>query len=88
MDYQPKNHENRRDNQIESTKRTRKEKKMAMFHSQVLLNANLLKNLDPHEFCKNVGVTKAYHIEFKKMIAMARTLSELGYSIRRDKRIT
>jgi len=65
-----------------------KREKMAVFHSQVLLNADLLKNLDPHEFCRNVGVTKAYHIEFRKMIAVARTISKLGYSIRREKRQT
>jgi hypothetical protein len=62
-----------------------KREKTAVFHSQVLLNAELLKNLDPHEFCRNVGVTKAYHIEFRKMIAVARTLSELGYSIQKNK---
>ena len=58
--------------------------KMAMFHSQVLLNAAVLKNLDPHEFCKDAGLTKVYHIEFRKMIAVARTLSELGYSIQKN----
>lgn len=62
-----------------------KREKTAVFHSQVLLNASQLKNLDPHEFCRNVGVTKAYHIEFRKMIAVARTLSEMGCSIQRDK---
>ena len=62
-----------------------KRKKMAMFHSQVLLNAELLKNMDPHEFCRNVGLTKAYHTEFRKMIAVVCTLSELGYSIQKDK---
>jgi hypothetical protein len=60
-------------------------KKTAVFHSQVLLNAELLENLDPHEFCRNVGVAKSYVREFRKMIAVARTLSELGYSIQRDK---
>ena len=62
-----------------------KREKTAVFHCQVLLNAELLKHLDPHEFCRNVGVTKAYHIEFRKMIAAARTLSELGYSIQKNK---
>ena len=62
-----------------------KREKTAVFHSQVLLNANQLKNLDPHEFCRNVSVTKAYHIEFRKMLAVARTLSEVGYSIQKDK---
>jgi hypothetical protein len=60
-----------------------KREKTAVFHCQVLLNAELLKNLDPHEFCRNVGVTEAYHIEFRKMLAVARTLSEMGYSIQK-----
>jgi hypothetical protein len=62
-----------------------KREKTAVFHSQILLNANQLENLDPHEFCRNVGVTNAYHIEFRKMIAVARKLSEMGYSIQKDK---
>jgi hypothetical protein len=56
-----------------------KREKTAVFHSQLLLNAELLKNLDPHEFCRNVDVAKSYVREFRKMIAVARTLSELGY---------
>jgi dihydroorotase len=57
--------------------------KTATFHSLVLLNANLLKDLDPYEFCRSVGVKRTYHIEFRKMIATAHTLSELGYSIQK-----
>lgn len=58
--------------------------KMATFHSLVLVNADDLQHLDPHEFCRNVGVTKAYHIEFRKMIAAAHTLSDMGYSIQKQ----
>ena len=57
--------------------------KMSTFHSLVLLNADLLEHQDPHDFCRNVGVTKAYHIEFRKMIAVSKMLSVLGYSIQR-----
>ena len=58
-------------------------KKVATFHSLVLLYASQLEHLDPHEFCRNVGVTDAFHIEFRKMIAAAHTLSDLGYSIQK-----
>ena len=57
--------------------------KVATFHSLVLINAERLDHLDPHEFCRNVGVTDAFHIEFRKMISAARKLSELGYSIQK-----
>lgn len=58
-------------------------KKVATFHSLVLLHASQLEHLDPHEFCRNVGVVDAFHIEFRKMIAAAHRLSELGYSIQK-----
>ena len=58
-------------------------KKMSTFHSQVLLHAELLEHVEPEEFCRQVGVPPTYHIEFRKMIAAARRLSELGYSIQK-----
>ena len=58
-------------------------KKMATFHSLVLLNADLLEHLDPKAFCQSVGVTEAYHIEFRKMIAVAHMISESGYLIQK-----
>ena len=64
-------------------KAAKERKKMSMFHSQVLLHAKLLEHLDPAEFCRDVGVPAAYHIEFRKMIAVAHALSELGYSVQR-----
>ena len=57
--------------------------KMATFHSLVLLHAELLEHLEPEEFCRQVGVPATYHIEFRKMIAVARRLSEMGYLIQR-----
>jgi hypothetical protein len=73
---------------IESIKRaiqnaTEKRKKTATFHSQVLLHAEILEHLDPAEFCREVGVPASFHIEFRKMIAAANALSELGYSIQK-----
>jgi hypothetical protein len=64
-------------------KAAKERKKMSTFHSQVLLHAKLVEHLDPAEFCRDVGVPAAYHIEFRKMIAVAHALSELGYSIQR-----
>ena len=60
-----------------------KRTKMAMFHSQVLLHAEILEHLDPVEFCRDVDVPDTYHIEFRKMVATAHMLSELGYSIQK-----
>ena len=73
---------------IESIKRTiqgavEKTKKMATFHSQVLLHAEVLEHLDPAAFCRDVDVPATYHIEFRKIIAAAHALSELGYSIQK-----
>lgn len=58
-------------------------KKVATFHSLVLAHASKLEHLDPHEFCRNVGMTDAFHIEFRKMIAAARALSDLGYAVQK-----
>jgi hypothetical protein len=57
--------------------------KMATFHSLVLLHADSLVDFDPSMFCRDVGVPTSYQAEFRKMIATARTLSELGYSIQK-----
>ena len=57
--------------------------KMATFHSLVLLHAEKLGQLDPAEFCRVTNVPATYHIEFRKMIATARKLSELGYSLQK-----
>lgn len=58
-------------------------KRMATFHSLILLHADQLEQLDPKAFCQSVGVTDAYHIEFRKMIAVARLFSESGYIIQK-----
>lgn len=52
--------------------------KMAMFHYQVLINANELANVDAIEFCMDVGVPESYATEFKKMLSLARLIQEQG----------
>jgi hypothetical protein len=55
--------------------------KIAMFHYQVLVNAEELKNLDAITFCKDVGVPETYATEFRKMISLARLMKEQGSTI-------
>lgn len=57
-------------------------RKMATFHSLVLIHAHTLKNMDPKEFCMQVGVPDSYQAEFRKMLAAERALAGMGYSIR------
>ena len=56
-------------------------KKIAMFHYQVLINADDLKGLDPVDFCKDIGVTKSYATEFRKMLSLAKLMKEEGVRI-------
>ena len=55
--------------------------KIAAFHSLVLLHADELSDFDPAEFCRLVEVPATYQTEFRKMLAVARHLDQLGYSI-------
>lgn len=55
--------------------------KTAMFHFQVLLNADELTGIDPKGFCKEVSVSEAYATEFTKMIALARLMKEQGITL-------
>jgi hypothetical protein len=52
--------------------------KLAMFHLQVLKNADELAGLDPKGFCKEVGVRESYASEFRQMMALARLMREQG----------
>lgn len=52
--------------------------KMAMFHFQVLKNADELAGNDPEEFCRDVSVPKTFATEFRKMRALARLMKEQG----------
>lgn len=55
--------------------------KIAMFHYQVLVNAEKLKGLDPVTFCKDVGVPETYATEFRKMVGLAKLMKEQGATI-------
>jgi hypothetical protein len=55
-----------------------KNQKIAMFHFQVLKNADELTGIDPNGFCKEVSVPKSFAVEFRKMIALARLMKEQG----------
>lgn len=61
----------------------KEKKKTSMFHSLILLYASELGKISPYEFCERVGLNKAYHIEFRKMIAAANRLAELGYCLKK-----
>jgi hypothetical protein len=52
--------------------------KSAMFHFQVLTNANQLEGLDPKAFCREIGVLESYATEFTKMISVARVIKQQG----------
>ncbi len=57
---------------------TAKNQKLAMFHFQVLKNADDLEGIDPKEFCKEVSVPESYKTEFTQMMALARLMKEQG----------
>ena len=56
----------------------RNKQKIAMFHFQILIHANELKNVDAVAFCKEVGVPDTYATEFRKMLGLARLMEEQG----------
>lgn len=56
-------------------------KKIAMFHYQILIHAEELKDVDPIEFCKEIGVLESYKTEFKKMLRLAELMKEIGDKI-------
>jgi hypothetical protein len=56
----------------------RHNQKSAMFHFQVLKNAQELEGVNPVEFCKEIAVPATYQTEFRKMISLARLMKEQG----------
>lgn len=58
-------------------------KKIAMFHYQVLINADDFQGLDPVDFCKDIDVPKSYATEFRKMLSLAKLMKEEGVRISR-----
>ena len=55
--------------------------KIAMFHYQVLINADRLEHVSAAEFCEAVGMKDSFKTEFSKMIALAKLMREQGVSI-------
>ena len=55
--------------------------KIAMFHYQVLKNADELEGVDPKGFCNEISVSETYATEFRKMIALARLMKEQGATL-------
>ncbi len=52
--------------------------KSAMFHFQVLKNADVLADVDPESFCRKIGVPKTYQTEFRKMLSLSRLMRQQG----------
>ena len=55
--------------------------KIAMFHFQVLKNAQALSNDEPIDFCRRIGVPESYATEFRKMLALAQVIKRHGLTI-------
>jgi hypothetical protein len=58
-------------------------KKVAMFHYQVLINASELEGVDPAQFCRDIGVRPPFATEFRKMMNLAKLINEMGLTITR-----
>ena len=58
-----------------------KKQKIAMFHYQILIHAQELKNVDATAFCKEIGVPETYATEFRKMLGLARLMEEQGVRV-------
>ena len=58
-----------------------KNKKIAMFHFQSLINADEFKGVDAVQFCHDVGVPASYATEFRKMISLAQMIKDEGYQL-------
>lgn len=52
--------------------------KIAMFHYQVLRNANSLDSSNSEAFCAAINVPKTYQTEFRKMLGLARLMHQQG----------
>jgi len=59
----------------------RENKKIAMFHFQVLIHANELRGVDAVEFCKEIKVPASYATEYRKMLSLAALMEEQGATI-------
>lgn len=52
--------------------------KIAMFHFQILKNAETLDTVSPEAFCAAVGVPDTYKTEFRKMLSLAKVIRQQG----------
>jgi hypothetical protein len=52
--------------------------KIAMFHLQVLRNADSLEGMDAEALCRELAVPVTYATEFRKMLSLARLMKEEG----------
>jgi hypothetical protein len=55
--------------------------KIAMFHYQVLINADNLRDMDAIEFCQAIDVPETYATEFRKMLSLAIVMGNNGSTI-------
>ena len=55
--------------------------KIAMFHFQILKNADALETTSPEAFCKAIGVPETYKTEFRKMLSLARVMRQAGVKL-------
>jgi hypothetical protein len=60
--------------------------KIAMFHYQVLMNAPQLGDVDPIDFCRDIGVPDSYATEFRKILSLARLIQEQGYHLEKSQK--
>ena len=59
----------------------KRNKKIAMFHFQSLINAKEFQGVDATQFCRDVGMRDSFATEFRKMISLARIMNEMGAKI-------
>ena len=59
----------------------RENKKIAMFHYQILINADELKGMDAIQFCQEIKVPITYATEFRKMLSLAALMKEKGTTL-------
>ena len=55
--------------------------KSGMFHYLVLLHADQLEDVDPREFCREVGMEASYTREFSKMLKVSKIMKQQGMEI-------
>ncbi len=55
--------------------------KIAMFHLQVLKNAEQLDGVDAVEFCRKVGMKDSFATEYRKMVSLAKLMKQQGIQL-------